>query len=163
MPSFDIVSKVDGGEFKNAVDQVRREISTRYDFKGSHTAISLKDDTSIELTAPDDYKIKTALSILRSKMAKRNIGQKFIDPGEITPSGNKTLKQLIAINQGVSKEQGKIINKIVKNSKKKLSSSYMDERVRVSGKKIDDLQTVFSEIKNNKDVTIELQMENMKR
>ena len=162
MPSFDIVSKMNSGELKNAVDQARREISTRYDFKGSNTAINL-NDSSMELMAPDDYKMKTALSILRSKMAKRNIGQKFIDPGEISPVGNKMLKQQIVINQGISKEQGKIINRIVKNSKKKLSSSYMDEKVRISGKKIDDLQDIFFEIKKNKEITVELQMENMKR
>ena len=76
MPSFDIVSKMNDGEFKNAVDQARREISTRYDFKDSHTSIDL-NDSSIELSAPDDYKIKTALSILRSKMAKKEYWTKI--------------------------------------------------------------------------------------
>ena len=96
-------------------------------------------------------------------MAKRNIGPRFIEPSDITPTGNQMFKQILTIHDGLEKEQGKVINKIVKNSGKKLSSTYMDNRVRISGKKIDHLQEIFSIIKNHKDVKVELQMENMKR
>lgn len=162
MPSFDIVSKLDMGEMKNAIDQAKREISGRYDFKGGKTSIDLQE-TSIEILASDDYKIKAALGILRTKMAKRNIGPRFIEPGDINPTGNQMLKQVLTIHNGLDKEHGKIINKIVKTSGKKLSSSYMDSRVRISGKKIDHLQDIFSTIKNHKDIKVEIQMENMKK
>ena len=162
MPSFDIVSKLDKGEMKNVVDQTRREVAGRYDFKGGGTEIAL-EDMAIELKAPDDYKIKTLLSILRTKMAKRNIGQKFLEPGDTEPTGNQMLKQVLTIRDGLGKEQGKVINKIVKNFGKKITSTYLDQRVRISGKKIDDLQEFFAFIKNHKDVTVEVQMENMKK
>ena len=162
MPSFDIVSKLDMGELKNAIDQAKREISGRYDFKGGKTSIDLQE-TAIELLASDDYKIKAALGVLRTKMAKRSIGPRFVEPGDINATGNQMFKQILAIHNGLDKEQGKIINKIVKNSGKKLSSTYMDERVRITGKKIDDLQEIFSIIKEHKDIKVEVQMENMKR
>ncbi|MCY4523448.1 MAG: YajQ family cyclic di-GMP-binding protein [Halobacteriovoraceae bacterium] len=162
MPSFDIVSKLDMGELKNAVDQARREISGRYDFKGGNTSISMNEST-IEILAPDEYKIKAALGILRTRMAKRNIGPRFVEPGNIDTTGNQMFKQILTIRDGLDKEQGKTVNKIVKSSGRKLSSTYMDQRVRISGKKIDDLQEIFSIIKNHKDIKVELQMENMKR
>lgn len=161
MPAFDIVSKIDMGEMKNVVNQADREISTRYDFKGSKSKIILEEN-HIELKAEDEYKIKAILDILRSKMAKRDIGMNAVEPGEIKPSGNRELKQLLTLKQGIDKEQGKIINKIVKNSKLKISSSTLDEKIRITGKKIDDLQQIWGIIRTHKDVKIELQMENMK-
>ncbi len=161
MPSFDMVAKIDISELKNAINQAQKEISTRYDFKGAKVSIELKEN-SVELIAPDDYKIKAVLDILRTKMAKRNIGMNSLDAQDIKPSGNQTFKQTLLISQGVDKEKGKLINKLIKQSGKKVSSSYMDEKVRITGKKIDDLQEVFQLIKHHKDVNLDLQMENMK-
>ena len=163
MPSFDLVSKLDMGELKNALIMAQKELSSRYDFKGSKVSLELKGETALELTAEDDYKMGAALDIFRSKLIKRNLGMKNIEPGDITPTGNQMLKQVIILKNGIDKEQGKKINKIIKDGKYKVTSAYMDEKVRITGKKIDDLQAIYSMLRNHQDVTVELQMENMKR
>jgi uncharacterized protein YajQ (UPF0234 family) len=162
MPSFDLVSKTDMMEMKNALQMAQKEVNSRYDFKGSDTAFELKEN-SIELRADDDYKMKAALEILRGQLAKRNIGQRCIDPQKVEPSGNRMMKQVINIKNGIDKEKARTINKIIKDSGLKVSSSILDDKIRLTGKKIDDLQDAFIKLRNNKDVDIELQMENMKR
>jgi uncharacterized protein YajQ (UPF0234 family) len=162
MPSFDLVSKTDMMEMKNAIGMAQKEINSRYDFKGSDVTLELKD-TLIELRAEDDYKMKAALDIFRSQMVKRAIGQRCIDPQKIEPSGNRILKQVINIKNGIEKEKAKTINKIIKDSGLKVQSSIMDDKIRITAKKIDDLQAVYSMLRQNKDVDLELQMENMKR
>lgn len=162
MPSFDIVSKLDWGEVKNAIVQAQKEISTRYDFKGSKASIEHKDKC-VELIAEDDTKLRSARDVLMTKMAKRGIGLKSIEVGDATPTGNMMLKQVFTLKSGVDKDQGKTINKLIKQSGIKVTSSYMDEKIRVQGKKIDDLQEVFAFLRSSKEVEIEIQMENMKR
>lgn len=162
MPSFDLVSKTDMMEMKNAIQMAQKEINARYDFKGSDVSLELKD-TTIELKAEDDYKMKAALEILRGQLVKRNIGQRCIDPQKIEPSGNRMLKQTINIKNGIEKEKAKAINKIIKDSGLKVSSSIMDDKIRMTAKKIDDLQGAYQMLRTNKEVDIELQMENMKR
>ena len=162
MPSFDLVSKTDMMEMKNALQMAQKEINARYDFKGSDVSLELKD-TTIELRAEDDYKMKAALEIFRGQLVKRNIGQRCIDPQKIEPSGNRMMKQTINIKNGIEKEKAKQINKIIKDSGLKVSSSIMDDKIRITGKKIDDLQGAYQMLRSNKEVDIELQMENMKR
>lgn len=162
MPSFDLVSKTDMMEMKNAIQMAQKEINARYDFKGSDVSLELKD-TTIELKAEDDYKMKAALEILRGQLVKRNIGQRCIDPQKIEPSGNRMMKQTINIKNGIEKEKAKAINKIIKDSGLKVSSSIMDDKIRMTAKKIDDLQGAYQMLRTNKEVDIELQMENMKR
>jgi cyclic-di-GMP-binding protein len=162
MASFDLVSKLDMGEVKNALTQAQKELSSRYDFKGSKVALELKGEASLELTAEDEYKMGAALEILRAKLIKRSLGMKNIEPGDINPAGNQMLKQVIVLKNGIDKEQGKKINKIIKEGKFKVTSTYLDEKVRITGKKIDDLQTIYSMLRSHKDVVVELQMENMK-
>jgi uncharacterized protein YajQ (UPF0234 family) len=162
MPSFDLVSKTDMMEMKNAIQMAQKEINARYDFKGSDVSLELKD-TTIELKAEDDYKMKAALEILRGQLVKRNIGQRCIDPQKIEPSGNRMMKQTINIKNGIEKEKAKAINKIIKDSGLKVSSSIMDDKIRMTAKKIDDLQGAYLMLRANKEVDIELQMENMKR
>jgi uncharacterized protein YajQ (UPF0234 family) len=162
MPSFDLVSKTDMMEMKNAIQMAQKEINNRYDFKGSNVELEFKE-TTIDLKAEDDYKIKAALDILRSQLVKRNIGQRCIDPQKIEPSGNRMLKQVINIKNGIEKETAKKINKLIKDSGLKVQSSIMDDKIRVTAKKIDDLQDVYRLLKTHKEVEIELQMENMKR
>ncbi len=162
MASFDLVSKLDMGEVKNALMQTQKELSSRYDFKGSKVALVLKGESNLELTAEDEYKMGAALEIFRGKLIKRNLGMKNIEPGDITPAANQMLKQTIVLKSGIDKEVGKKINKIIKEGKYKVTSSYLDEKVRVTGKKIDELQTIYSMLRNHEDVAIELQMENMK-
>lgn len=162
MPSFDLVSKTDMMEMKNAISMAQREIGARYDFKGSEVSLELKENL-IELRAEDDYKMKAALEILRGQFVKRNIGQRCIDPQKVEASGNRMLKQIINIKNGIDKEKARTINKIIKDSGLKVSSSIMDDKIRVTAKKIDDLQATFQLLRSNKEVDIELQMENMKR
>lgn len=162
MPSFDLVSKTDMMEMKNALQMAQKEVNSRYDFKGSDTTFELKENT-IELRADDDYKMKAALEILRGQLVKRNIGQRCIDPQKVEPSGNRMMKQVINIKNGIDKEKARTINKIIKDSGLKVSSSIMDDKIRLTGKKIDDLQEAFVKLRMNKEVDIELQMENMKR
>ncbi|MBK26759.1 MAG: YajQ family cyclic di-GMP-binding protein [Halobacteriovorax sp.] len=161
MPSFDLVSKLDVMELKNVIQLTEKEVGNRYDFKGAKITFDLKD-SFIELTAPDDYKIGAALEIFRKNMGKRGIGQKAIEPQDVKPSGNQQVKQTILFKSGIDKELGKKINKIVKNSGMKITSAYLDEKIRITGKKIDDLQSAFQMIKNHDDVNCEVKMENMK-
>ncbi len=163
MPSFDLVSKTDMMEMKNALGMAQKEIGSRYDFKGSNVELELKDDKALELRAEDDYKMKAALEILRNQMVKRKIGQRCIDPQKIEPSGNRMLKQLILLKNGLEKDTAKAIVKIIKDSNLKVQAAIMDEKIRITGKKIDDLQEVFQMLRTHKDVTVDLQMENMKR
>ena len=162
MPSFDLVSKTDMMEMKNALAMAQKEVNSRYDFKGSDTNFELKE-TAIELRADDDYKMKAALEILRGQLVKRNIGQRCIDPQKVEPSGNRMMKQIINIKNGIDKEKARAINKIIKESGLKVSSSILDDKIRLTGKKIDDLQEAFQLIRTHKEVDIELQIENMKR
>ena len=162
MTSFDLVSKTDMMEMKNALQMAQKEVNSRYDFKGSDTSFELKEN-AIELRADDDYKMKAALEILRGQLVKRNIGQRCIDPQKIEPSGNRMMKQMINIKNGIDKDKARAINKIIKESGLKVSSSILDDKIRLTGKKIDDLQTAFQTLRTHKDVDIELQIENMKR
>jgi uncharacterized protein YajQ (UPF0234 family) len=162
MPSFDLVSKTDMMEMKNALQMAQKEVNSRYDFKGSDTSFELKE-TAIELRADNDYKMKAALEILRGQLVKRNIGQRCIDPQKVEPSGNQMMKQIINIKNGIDKEKARTINKIIKESGLKVSSSIMDDKIRLTGKKIDDLQEAFATLRAHKEVDIELQIENMKR
>jgi cyclic-di-GMP-binding protein len=161
MPSFDIVSKIDMGEMKNAVNLAQKEISSRYDFKGSQTEI-VWGESELILRGEDDYKVRTALDILRTKMAKRGIGLRCLEPQAVEPTGNRMLKQHLKMRNGIDKDQARIIVKIIKESGYKLQASIMDERVRVQGKKIDDLQKIWTVVRQNPQVTLDLQMENMK-
>lgn len=163
MPSFDLVSKTDMMEMKNALQMAQKEINARYDFKGSDVTLELKDEKAIELKAEDDYKMRAALDIFRSQLVKRSIGQRCIDPQKVEPTGNRMLRQVINIKNGIEKETAKKINKLIKDSGLKVQSSIMDEKIRVTAKKIDDLQEAFHMLRNHKEVDIELQMENMKR
>ena len=161
MASFDIVSEINKGELKNAIDQAQREVSTRYDFKGSNTLIKLEKD-SLEIEAANEYQVKATVDIIRSKMVKRGIGVKSLSIGEIKPTGSQRFKIDGDFKSGIDKEMGKKINKIVKSSGLKISSAYLDEKIRITGKKIDDLQKCWGILKSNDDVEIDLQMENMK-
>jgi uncharacterized protein YajQ (UPF0234 family) len=162
MPSFDLVSKTDMMEMKNALQMAQKEVNSRYDFKGSDTTFELKE-ALIELRADNEYKMKAALEILRGQLVKRNIGQRCIDPQKVEPSGNQMMKQIINIKNGIDKDKARAINKIIKESGLKVSSSILDDKIRLSGKKIDDLQEAFQKIRTHKEVDIELQIENMKR
>lgn len=162
MPSFDLVSSLDMGELKNAVNMANKQITGRYDFKGSKCEVELKNDKELEVLGESEYQVEAALGILYGNMTKRGLGLKCLDVQKIEPTGHKMYKQRVVLNSGIDKEKAKIINKAVKDSKLKVSTQYLDEKIRVSGKKIDDLQAAFQMLKGHKDVNIDLKMENMK-
>ena len=163
MPSFDLVSKLDMGELKNALNMAVKQVTGRYDFKGSKITLELiKNDSELEIKAEDDYKLKAALDIFYNQMGKRGLGLKGLEVGEIAPTGNQMLKMVIGIKSGIDKGHGRTINKAIKSSGLKVSSQYLDEKIRITGKKIDDLQATFQMLKTHKDVNIDLKMENMK-
>ena len=156
--SFDIVSEVDLQEVDNAVNQTIKEINQRYDFKGSKVEIAL-DNEEIKIHADDDFKLKSVIEILRGKCVKRNVSLKSLDYGKIEKASGDTIKQIITVKRGISKEKGKEIVAEIKASKLKVQSQMMDDQVRVSAKDIDDLQAVIQLLKG-KDMGVELQFTN---
>lgn len=160
MPSFDIVSKVNVQEVDNAVNQAIKEVEQRYDFKGTHNEIALGKD-GLTILAADDYKLTAIKDILISKLVKRGVSARCFDYGKEEPASMGAVRQKAALVQGIGKEKGKEIIKLIKESKLKVQAQIMDDQVRVSGKKIDDLQEVIQLLKG-KDLGIELQFENMR-
>lgn len=161
MPTFDVVSEVDLQEVDNAVNQTSREIGQRYDFKGTDSTIEWDKKEEIKITADDDYKLGAIKDILATKLIKRNIDLSTIDYGpEVDISGSRK-QQIGKVQMGIDKEKGKEIVKAIKNMKIKVQAQIMDDKVRVSGKKIDHLQEVISELKSKK-FGISLQYINMR-
>ncbi|PLX87808.1 MAG: YajQ family cyclic di-GMP-binding protein [Desulfuromonas sp.] len=160
MPSFDIVSKVDLQEVDNAVNQAVKEIGQRYDFKGTQNEVSLGKD-GLTILAADEYKLQAIKDILIGKLVRRQVSPKCFDYGKEEPASAGAVRQRAAILQGIGKEKGKEIVKLIKASKLKVQAQIMDDQVRVSGKKIDDLQEVMQLLKGE-DLGIELQFENMR-
>lgn len=162
MPSFDLVSTMDIGELKNAVNMAEKKIKGRYDFKGSKCSIDIKNDSELKILGDTEYQVQAALDILYSCMTTRKLSLKGLEPQDIVPTGNQCYKVDVIIHSGISKEKAKIINKLVKDSSFKVSSQYLDEKIRITGKKIDDLQSIYKHLREHKDVNIALAMENMK-
>ncbi len=161
MPSFDIVSKVDIQEVDNAVNQTVKEIIQRYDFKGTKSEVTLEKD-AIRVLADDDFKLKAIVEILQAKFIKRGISVKALQYGKAESASGGMVRQIITIQQGISKEKGKEINAVVKESKLKVQSQIQEEQVRVTGKNIDDLQELIRLLKG-KDLGIELQFVNFRQ
>jgi cyclic-di-GMP-binding protein len=161
MPSFDVVSKVDMQEIDNAVNLSVKEIEQRYDFKGTHNEITLEND-SIVLLGADDYKLQAITDILKGKLVRRGVSPKNFDYGKKEPASGGAVRQRVGIVQGIEKEKGKEIIKAIKDSKLKVQPQVMEDQVRVTGKKIDDLQEVIQVLKS-KDFGIELQYINFRQ
>ena len=146
--SFDIVSRVDMQEVSNAVQQASKELSQRFDFKGTKSSIELnKDKGEITLVSSDDYKLKSLIEILKGKLAKRSVSMKVLVYGKIEKATGDMLRQVITLQQGLSSERAKDIVKLVKNMKLKVQSEIQKDQVRVRGKKLDDLQAVIQMLK----------------
>ncbi len=148
MPSFDIVSKVNLQEVDNAVNQTKKEIETRYDFRGSKSSVELTSKDEITVIADDDFKLNAVLEILKSKFIKRNVSLKSLDLGKVEKASGDTVRQKIKIKQGLSQDEMKELSKIIKDTKLKVQTQIMGDELRVSGKKIDDLQTVIAHLKS---------------
>lgn len=160
MPSFDIVSKVDLQEVDNAVNQAIKEITQRFDFKGTVNELELEKD-ALKILAADEYKLEAIKDILIGKLVRRGLSPKCFDYGKIEPASAGAVRVRVAIVQGISKEKGKEVVKLIKETKLKVQAQIMEDQVRVTGKKIDDLQEVIQFLKGQ-DLGIELQFENMR-
>lgn len=160
MPSFDVVSKVDMQEVDNAVNQTRKEIEQRFDFKGTHNEIEQEKDALV-IFAADDYKLAAVIDVLKGKLVRRGVSPKCLDFGKKEPASHGAVRQRIGIVQGIDKERGKDVVKAIKESKLKVQAQIMEDQVRVSGKQIDDLQEVIQLLKGQ-DFGIELQFVNMR-
>ncbi|MBI5682536.1 MAG: YajQ family cyclic di-GMP-binding protein [Deltaproteobacteria bacterium] len=161
MPSFDIVSKVDTQEVDNAVHQAVKEISQRYDFKGSKSEIRWEKKGEIIVIGDDDYKLMAVIDVLQGKMVKRGVSLKALEYGKIEDASGGLKRQVIKIRQGIPTEKAKEIVKIIKDGDIKVQPQIQDEQVRVTGKKRDDLQAVIQMLKA-KDMEINLQFVNMR-
>ncbi|WP_285855547.1 YajQ family cyclic di-GMP-binding protein [Paenibacillus camelliae] len=158
--SFDIVSNVDLQELSNAVTQAEREISTRFDFKGSKTNLTLVKD-ELTIVSDDDYKLNAVIDILLAKMVKRNVPTKNLDYGKIEGASGGTVRQKIKIRQGIEQDISKKINTLIKDSKLKVKSQIQGDQLRVTGKSKDDLQAVMHMLRNAK-LDLDLQFVNFR-
>ena len=162
MPSFDIVSEVDLQEVDNAVNQAAKEISTRFDFRGGKSSVELaREEKQIKIVADDELKLRSIHQILEQKLVKRNIDLRSLKYGDEQEASGNILKQLIDLKVGLDKEAAKKVTKAIKDSKLKVQAQIQDEQVRVTGKKIDDLQSVMQVLKAE-DVGSPLQFVNMR-
>jgi hypothetical protein len=156
--SFDIVSKTDYAEVMNAINQTTKEVSQRFDFKGSRATVELVVKDLI-LSAEDETKLRNMNDILQSKMVKRGISLKALDYQKIEPAAGGTVRQTVKIQQGIPTDKAKEIVKFIKDAKLKVQSSIQGETVRVSGKDRDTLQDVIAKL-NAKDFGIDMKFDN---
>ncbi len=159
--SFDIVSEFDKQELVNAVDQVKRELSTRFDLKDSNSDVILDTDKTITITTNDDMKLRNIIDILQSKMIKRNLSIKILDPQAVENALGGNVRQVFNLKKGLTQELSKKIVADIKNTKLKVQASIQGEQVRVSGKDKDDLQAVIKMLRDNADnYNVPLQFQN---
>lgn len=147
MPSFDIVSETDLQEVDNALQNVVREIGTRYDFKGSKCAVERKEQ-EITITADDEYKRDQIEQMLKAHLTRRKLDAKALEFGKAEPASGNTLRQKVTVKQGVDKDAAKAVIKAIKDSKMKVQASIQGEEIRVTGKKRDDLQEAIALVKS---------------
>ncbi len=150
MPTFDTVCEPNLVEVKNAVETTAKEIATRFDFKGTSAAIELKDK-EITLFGDADFQLTQVEDVLHNKMAKRGVDIRFLDKGDVQKMGGDKVKQVIKVRNGISTEDAKKIQRIIKDSKIKVQASIQGDAVRVTGAKRDDLQAVMALLR--KDIT----------
>lgn len=160
MPSFDIVSEFDAHEVHNAVDQANKEVTTRFDFKGSNAQFELQDN-SILMKAESTFQLQQMLPILFAKMSKRGVDIACMESGKITDTG-RTAQQPITLNQGIETAKAKQIIKLIKDKKLKVQTAIQGEKLRVTGKKRDDLQEVIAFLKAETSIELPLQFENFR-
>ncbi len=160
MPSFDIVSEVDLHELNNAIDQANREVGTRFDFKGVDASFRLTDASDIEVAAEVDFQVRQMMEILRGKLVKRSIDIKSLVEGDVQVAGQKAT-MLVKVQQGIESEIARKIVKMVKETKLKVQTAIQGEKLRVTGKKRDDLQQVIALLKDV-DLKIPLQYNNFR-
>ncbi len=157
--SFDIVSKVDIQEVRNAIDQAMKEIRQRFDLKDSHSDIKLEGSDSIQLASANEYKLEAVKEILGQKLVKRGVSLKNLTYDKLEQAAGQSVRQKISLQQGIPAEKAKEIVKLVKDSKKKAQASIQGDTVRVSSKDRDELQAIIAMLRG-KDLGLDLQFTN---
>jgi cyclic-di-GMP-binding protein len=159
MPSFDVVSEIDTHELTNAVDQAVRELTQRFDFKGTNAAYELQD-TTVTMTAPVDFQLKQMLDILKLRISKRGIDIACLDVKD--PEVNLArARQLVILKHGIDAESGRKVSRLIKDSKLKVQAQIQGDKVRITGKKRDDLQEAIAFLRKA-DVGVPLQFNNFR-
>jgi len=148
MPSFDVVSEVNQVELRNALDQANKEISTRFDFKGSDARIEHKDK-ELTLYADDAFKLKQVTDVVLGKLAKRGVDVRALKFGNVEKIGGDKIKQVVTVRVGIEQELAKKIVKLVKDSRMKIQASIQGDAVRISGSKKDELQNAIALVKKS--------------
>jgi cyclic-di-GMP-binding protein len=159
--SFDVVSKVDLDEVKNAVTQATKEIGQRYDFKGSVSKIELKPEGALALTSDDEVRLKAVIDVLQSKLVKRGVSIRSMEFGKVEPASKGTVRQDVKILQGIPSEKAKGLVKVIKDAKLKVQAAIQGDQLRISGKNKDDLQEAMTLLKKN-DQGLDLQFTNLR-
>jgi hypothetical protein len=143
MPTFDVVSLVDMQEVRNAVDQASREITQRYDFKGTGTSVELKDD-GIVLESSAEGRLDAAVDVLKEKLVRRKVSLKSLAGGDVKPAAGARVRAIYTLNQGIAQEASRELSKTIRDSKLKVQVQIQGDQLRVQGKKRDDLQEVIA-------------------
>lgn len=159
--SFDIVSEVNISEVDNAIMQAVKEITTRYDFKGSKSSIERNGDDKLTLISDDEYKLESVIDILKTKLIKRGLSQKILQYGKVENASGGSVRQVITLISGVSTERAKKITIAIRDSKLKVKAQIQGEQIRVTAKSIDDLQAVIQLVKDL-DLDFPVQFVNMR-
>jgi uncharacterized protein YajQ (UPF0234 family) len=160
MPSFDVVSKLDLQEVDNAVNQTRKEVDQRYDFKGTRTEIAFEGE-EIRIDSSDEHRVAAVVDVLQSKLVKRGVSLKSLEYGRIEPASGSRVRQTITLQQGIAEEKAKQITKRIKESKLKVQAQIQADQVRITGKNRDDLQAAIQLLKQD-DVGLPLQFVNFR-
>lgn len=159
--SFDIVSKVEVQEVKNAIDQASKEVGARFDLKNSKSSMVLEGHETIQLASQDEYTLKAVIDILQQKLVKRGVSLKNLDYEKVEPAAGSSVRQKIKLKQGISSDVAKKIVALIKDSKKKAQASVQGDTVRVTSKDRDTLQEIIATLRG-KDMGIELQFTNFR-
>ena len=157
--SFDIVSKVDIQEVRNAIDQAMKEIRQRFDLKDSHSEVNLEGNDAIQLASANEYKLEAVKDILSQKLVRRGVSLKNLTYGKLEPAMGQRVRQKISLQQGIPVEKAKEIVRLVKDSKKKAQASIQGDTVRISSKDRDELQAIIAMLRG-RDMGLELQFTN---
>lgn len=157
--SFDIVSKVDFQEVRNAIDQAVKEVRTRFDLKDSRSEIHLEGEDAIQLASSDEYKLEAVKEILQQKLVRRGVSLKALTFGKVEPAAGSSVRQKITLQQGIAVEKAKDIVRIIKDSKKKVQASIQGDTVRVTSRDRDALQEVITLLRG-RDLGIDMQFTN---
>ena len=161
MPSFDVVSELDMQEVRNAVEQTAREISQRFDFKGTDSSIELKEKT-IEIHTESEPRLQALRQVLEAKMVKRQVSLKALDYGSVEEASKGTVRQTVTLRSGISDEKARTVGKLIKGlGKKGVQHQIQGDQLRVTGKKRDDLQAVIAALKDE-DFDLPLQFTNFR-